>query len=91
MDDPPTSHTTVHTVRYTAFSFRQLLDSLNVFQSFSKKSYSFGNACYECFFKYLKKEEISRKHYLLVVALLVWGQGEILPAFAAAKGGEYHG
>lgn len=49
--------------QYTAFSFRQLLDSPNVVQSFSKKSYPFDNACCECFFKYLKKEEINRKCY----------------------------
>ena len=52
--------------QYTAFVFRQLLDSLNVVQSFSKKGYPFDNACCESFFKYLKKEEINRKpitHY----------------------------
>jgi putative transposase len=50
--------------QYTAFAFRQLLDSLNVVQSFSKKGYPFDNACCECFFKYLKKEETDRKRYL---------------------------
>ena len=30
--------------QYTAFAFRQLLDSLNVVQSFSKKGYPFDNA-----------------------------------------------
>lgn len=49
--------------QYTAFAFRQLLDSLNVVQSFSKKGYPFDNACCECFFKYLKKEETDRKCY----------------------------
>lgn len=49
--------------QYTAFAFRQLLDSLNVVQSFSKKGYPFDNACCESFFKYLKKEEINRKTY----------------------------
>lgn len=49
--------------QYTAFSFRQLLDSLNVVQSFSKKGCPFDNACCECFFKYLKKEETNRKIY----------------------------
>ena len=49
--------------QYTAFSFRQLLDSLNIVQSFSKKGYPFDNACCECFFKYLKKEEINRRIY----------------------------
>ena len=41
--------------QYTAYAFRQLLDALNVVQSFSKKGYPFDNACCECFFKYLKK------------------------------------
>ncbi len=49
--------------QYTAFSFRQLLDSLNVVQSFSKKGYPYDNACCECFFKYLKKEETNRRTY----------------------------
>lgn len=49
--------------QYTAFAFRQLLDSLNVVQSFSKKGYPFDNACCECFFKYLKIEETNRKCY----------------------------
>ncbi|WP_156951298.1 IS3 family transposase [Lacrimispora aerotolerans] len=33
--------------QYTAFAFRQLLDSLNVVQSFSKKGYPFDNASCE--------------------------------------------
>ena len=49
--------------QYTAFTFRRLLDSLNVVQSFSKKGYPFDNACCESFFKYLKKEETNRKCY----------------------------
>ena len=49
--------------QYTASTFRQLLDSLHVVQSFSKKGYPFDNACCECFFKYLKKEETNRKSY----------------------------
>ena len=47
----------------TAFSFRQLLDSLNVVQSFSNKGDPFDNACCESFFKYLKKEEANRRTY----------------------------
>lgn len=39
------------------------LDSLNVVQSFSKKGYPFDNACCECFFKYLKKEETNQRTY----------------------------
>jgi len=49
--------------QYTAFTFRQLLDSLNVVQSFSKKGYPFDNAVCESFFKYLKKEETNRMKY----------------------------
>lgn len=49
--------------QYTASSFRQLLDSLNVVQSFFKKGCSFDNACYECFFTYLKKKETNRRTY----------------------------
>lgn len=49
--------------QYTAAPFRRLLDSLNVTQSFSKKGCPFDNACCECFFKYLKKEETDRRAY----------------------------
>lgn len=49
--------------QYTAFAFRQLLDRLNVVQSFSKKGYPFDNAVCESFFKYLKKERTNRKTY----------------------------
>ena len=49
--------------QYTAFAFRQLLDSLNVVLSFSKKGYPFDNAVCECFFKYLKREETNRRTY----------------------------
>ena len=55
-----------HSVRgyqYTAFAFRQLLNSLNVLQSFSKKGYPFNNTCCESFFKYLKKEDTNHKTY----------------------------
>lgn len=45
--------------QYTAFSFRPL----NAVQSFSKKGYPYDNACCECFFKYLKKEETNRRTY----------------------------
>ena len=48
---------------YTAFAFRQILDSLNVVQSFSKKGYPFDNACCESFFKFLKRNLTNRKTY----------------------------
>jgi len=41
-------------------AFRQLPDSLDVVKSFSKKGYPLDNACCECVFKYLKKEETDR-------------------------------
>lgn len=49
--------------QYTSFSFRQLLDSLNVVQSFSKKGHPYDNAVAECFFRYLKQEETNRRTY----------------------------
>ena len=49
--------------QYASHAFRQLLDSLHVVQSFSKKGYPFDNTYCECFFKYLKKEETNRKCY----------------------------
>lgn len=49
--------------QYTAFAFRQLLDRLNVVQSFSKKGYPFDNAVCESFFKFLKKERTNRRIY----------------------------
>ena len=52
--------------QYTAFAFRQLLDSLNVVQSFSKKGYPFVNAYCESFFKYFKKEETNQKNLPLL-------------------------
>ena len=49
--------------QYTSFTFRKILDSLNVVQSFSKKGHPYDNAVAECFFKYLKKEETNRRIY----------------------------
>ena len=49
--------------QYTAVAFRKFLDTVGVIQSFSKKGYPFDNACCESFFKYLKKEECSRRTY----------------------------
>lgn len=49
--------------QYTSKAFRDLLDSLNVVQSFSKKGYPFDNACCESFFKFLKKERTDRFTY----------------------------
>ena len=49
--------------QYTSSKFKNLLDSLDVVQSFSKKGYPFDNAVCESFFKYLKKEETNRRSY----------------------------
>lgn len=49
--------------QYTATEFRKHLDNLNMIQSFSAKGHPYDNAVIECFFKYLKKEEINRKSY----------------------------
>ena len=43
--------------QYTAFAFRQLPDSLDVVQSFSKKGVPFNNTCCECFLSILKKKK----------------------------------
>ncbi len=55
-----------HTDRGTQFTsseFRKHLDSLDMIQSFSVKAHPYDNAVMECFFKYLKKEEVNRKSY----------------------------
>ena len=49
--------------QYTAKDFRQLLDRVNVVQSFSAKGYPYENAVAESFFKFLKLEEINRKSF----------------------------
>ena len=49
--------------QYNSFSFRKLLDDMNVVQSFSKKGHPYDNAVAESFFKYLKLEETNRKIY----------------------------
>ncbi len=49
--------------RYSSKSFRNLLDSCHVTQSFSAPGYSFDNAVAESSFKFLKKEETNRKNF----------------------------
>lgn len=49
--------------QYTSKTFRQLLDKLNVVQSFSAKGHPYDNAVCESFFKYLKLEEVNRRTY----------------------------
>ncbi len=55
-----------HTDRGSQFKsseFRKHLDNLDIIQSFSAKAHPYDNAVMECFFKYLKKEEVNRKSY----------------------------
>ena len=49
--------------QFTSAEFRRQLDNLNMIQSFSAKGHPYDNAVMECFFKYLKKEEVNRKTY----------------------------
>lgn len=50
--------------QFTSSLFRRHLGNLNMIQSFSAKGHPYDNAVMECFFKYLKKEEVNRKSYL---------------------------
>ena len=47
--------------QFTSAQFRRHMDNLNMIQSFSAKGHPYDNAVIECFFKYLKKEEVNRK------------------------------
>jgi putative transposase len=47
--------------QFTSAEFRRLLDELGMIQSFSAKGHPYDNAVMECFFKYLKKEELNRR------------------------------
>ena len=49
--------------QFTSSKFRKHLDNLNIIQSFSAKGHPYDNAVIECFFKYLKKEEVNRRSY----------------------------
>lgn len=49
--------------QFTSEKFRIYIDNLDMIQSFSAKGHPYDNAVTECFFKYLKKEEINRKSY----------------------------
>ena len=44
--------------QFTSSDFRKEIDSLHMIQSFSAKGHPYDNAVMECFFKYLKKEEL---------------------------------
>lgn len=47
--------------QFTCTDFRKEIDRLNMVQSFSAKGHPYDNAVMECFFKYLKKEELDRR------------------------------
>ena len=49
--------------QYTAYAFRKRLDSCDILQSLSRKECPFDNAVVECFFKYLKQDEVNRRPY----------------------------
>lgn len=49
--------------QFTSRSFRKVIDELGMIQSFSAKGHPYDNAVMECFFKYLKKEELDRRSF----------------------------
>jgi transposase InsO family protein len=49
--------------QYTSKDFRNILDKEEFVQSFSAKGHPYDNAVAECFFKYLKKEELNRRTF----------------------------
>lgn len=49
--------------QFTSADFRKEIDRLNMIQSFSAKGHPYDNAVMECFFKFLKKEELNRRHF----------------------------
>ena len=55
--------------QFTSSDFRKELDRLHMVQSFSAKGHPYDNAVMECFFKYLKKEELDRRHFKTIEQL----------------------
>jgi len=55
--------------QFTSGDFRKVIDELGMVQSFSAKGHPYDNAVMECFFKYLKKEELDRRNYRSVEQL----------------------
>ena len=55
--------------QFTSRDFRKVIDELGMVQSFSAKGHPYDNAVMECFFKYLKKEELDRRSFLTVQQL----------------------
>lgn len=52
--------------QFTSGDFRKAIDELGMIQSFSAKGHPYDNAVMECFFKYLKKEELNRRRFQTV-------------------------
>ena len=52
-----------HGSQFTSKEFRTFLDSSGITQSFSKPGHPWDNAVMECFFKYLKHEELNRRSF----------------------------
>lgn len=55
--------------QFTSADFRKTIDELDMVQSFSAKGHPYDNAVMECFFKYLKKEELNRRSFQSVEQL----------------------
>lgn len=55
--------------QFTSYQFRAFLDSAGITQSFSKPGHPWDNAVVECFFKYLKHEELNRYSFKDIDAL----------------------
>lgn len=55
--------------QFTSRDFRKAVDKLGIIQSFSAKGHPYDNAVMECFFKYLKKEELDRRSFQSVEEL----------------------
>jgi len=49
--------------QFTSSDLRKEIDRMNMIQSFSSKCHPYDNAVMECFFKNLKKEELSRRSF----------------------------
>ena len=55
--------------QFTSSDFRKEIDSFYMIQSFSANGHPYDNAVMACFFKYLKIEELNRRHFRSVEQL----------------------
>ena len=55
--------------QFTSRDFRKVIDELGMIQSLSAKDHPYDNDVMECFFKYLKKEELDRRSFQTVEQL----------------------